>query len=377
MRVAVDVTSLIGARTGIGSFTNEVVTRLPRSGIDVTSFAVTRRGSRALRSQLPDGVGTAQRPMAARPLRFAWRHVDWPRIEFWTGPVDVVHGPNFVVPPARSAAEVVTVHDLTCVRYPELCTSDTLRVPALIRRALDRGAWVHAVSGSVALEVIEYFDADPSRVVAIPNGAPQAVDSATSDLLALQGQAVAGAASYILGLGTIEPRKDFPSLIAAFDRLAESRPELHLVIAGPDGWGAEALTDALARSRYRNRIRRLGWVSDDDRNALLAGAAVFAYPSRYEGFGLPPLEALAHRTPVVATRAGALPEVLGDAAAWADVGDVESLSSAIGSVLDDELLSSSIVTAGLDRLSRYSWDSTVDALVDLYRQAAADRRALP
>jgi glycosyltransferase involved in cell wall biosynthesis len=370
MRIAVDVTSLIGARTGIGSFTNELVTRLPRSDIDVTAFAVTRRGSGALRSQLPGGVETARRPMAARPLRWAWRHVDRPRIEFWTGPVDVVHGPNFVVPPARSAAEVMTVHDLTCVRYPELCTSDTLRVPALIRRALDRGAWVHAVSGSVALEVIEHFDADPSRVVAIPNGAPDAVDAAVCDLLAARGQAVAGAATYLLGLGTIEPRKDFPSLVAAFDRLAESRPDLHLVIAGPDGWGAEALTDALARSRYRSRIRRLGWVSDDDRNALLAGASVFAYPSRYEGFGLPPLEALAHRTPVVATRAGALPEVLGDAAAWAEVGDIESLSTAIASVLDDESISSAIVSAGIERIARYSWDTTVSSLVDLYRQVA-------
>ena len=373
MRVAVDVTSLAGTRTGIGAFTDALITRLPRPGIDVTAFAVSHRGSGALRTMLPAAVKQTTRPMAARPLRWAWRHFDRPHIEFWTGSIDVVHGPNFVVPPARAAAEVVTIHDLTCVRFPELCTPDTLRVPELVRRAMKRGAWIHTVSGSVALEVIEHFGADPSRVVAIPNGAPAPVDATDCERLAARGRVIAGTDRYVLGLGTIEPRKDFPALIAAFDSLAHSRPDLRLVIAGPGGWGAEAVDEAVAAAKHRDRIVRLGWVNDDDRDALLAGAAVFAYPSLYEGFGLPPLEALAHRTPVVATSTGALPEVLGAAAAWADVGNVESLAAAISSVLDDEHLATDIVTAGRNRLARFSWDTTVDSLANLYREAVEDR----
>jgi glycosyltransferase involved in cell wall biosynthesis len=376
MRVAVDVTSLVGTRTGIGAFTDALITRLPRADLNVTAFAVTHRGADAIRPMLPASVKQTTRPMAARPLRWAWRHFERPRIEFWTGTIDVVHGPNFVVPPARSAAEVVTVHDLTCVRFPELCTPDTLRVPELIRRAIKRGAWIHTVSGSVALEVIEHFGADPARVVAIPNGAPAPVDPTDCERLAARGRVIAGSDQYVLGLGTVEPRKDFPALVAAFDAIADSRPDLRLVIAGPDGWGAEAVAKAFASAHHRDRIVRLGWVSDDDRDALLAGAAVFAYPSLYEGFGLPPLEALAHRTPVVATNTGALPEVLGAAAAWADVSNVDSLAEAISSVLDNETLGTDIVTAGLDRLAQFSWDTTVDSLVDLYRQAVEDRRAL-
>lgn len=376
MRVAVDVTSLAGTRTGIGAFTDALITRLPRADLDVTAFAVTQRGADALRPLLPASVKQTTRPMAARPLRWTWRHFERPRIEFWTGAIDVVHGPNFVVPPARSAAEVVTVHDLTCVRFPELCTPDTLRIPELLRRAIRRGAWIHTVSGSVALEVIEHFGADPARVVAIPNGAPTPVDSIGCQRLAARGRAIAGSHEYVLGLGTVEPRKDFPTLVAAFDAIANSKPDLRLVIAGPDGWGTEALAKALATAQHRDRIVRLGWVSDEDRDALLAGASVFAYPSLYEGFGLPPLEALAHRTPVVATATGALPEVLGAAAAWAEVGNVDSLADAISSVLENETLGTEIVTAGLDRLARFSWDTTVDSLVDLYRQAVEDRQTL-
>ena len=133
---------------------------------------------------------------------------------------------------------------------------------------------------------------------------------------AARGAALAGAARYVVAIGTVEPRKDLPGLVRAFDDVVSADPDdpVRLVIAGPDGWGAEALTATLASARHADRIRRLGWVSDDDRAALLRGATVFAYPSRYEGFGLPPLEAMQAGVPVLTTTAGALPEVVGDAA---------------------------------------------------------------
>jgi glycosyltransferase involved in cell wall biosynthesis len=374
LRVAVDTTSLIGARTGVGTFTEELLRRLPgRPDLEVRAFAVTRRGARAMASELPVGVDVARRPMAARPLRWCWRRADLPPVEWWTGLVDVVHGPNFVVPPARRAAEVVTIHDLTCVRFPEMCTADTLQVPGLLERALRRGAWVHTVSSHVAAEVVEAFGADPERVVAIPNGAPSPIAPDRRPGLAARGRGRAGAERYVLALGTLEPRKDIPSLVRAFDALAADDPDLHLVLAGPDGWGADSVTDSIATIAARRRVHRLGWVGGVDREALLAGAAVVAYPSRYEGFGLPPLEALAAGTPVVATTAGALPEVLVDAAQWAPPGDVDALAGALRTVLDDPARAGEIVAAGAGRLAAFSWDRTADALVELYRRSAAAR----
>jgi len=374
LRVALDSTSLIGTRTGVGAFTAELSARLAtRPGLDLTAFAVTRRGAGALAAALPTGVRTVHRPMVARPLRWCWMRADVPAIEWWTGPVDVVHGPNFVVPPARRAAEVVTVHDLTCTRFPEMCTRDVLQVPTLLRRALRRGAWVHTVSEFVAAEVVATFDVDPTRVVAVPNGAPDVVPPADRPALATRGRAVAGTERYVLALGTLEPRKDIPTLVRAFDQLAADDPDLVLVLAGPDGWGADAVTAAIATARHGARVRRLGWVADDDRRALLAGAAVVAYPSRYEGFGLPPLEALAAGTPVVATRAGALPEVLRDAAEWAEVGDAAGVAAALHRVLTEPDRADAIVAAGSGRLAAFSWDRTADDLVALYERAASER----
>jgi glycosyltransferase involved in cell wall biosynthesis len=251
-----------------------------------------------------------------------------------------------------------------------MCTPDVLQVPTLLRRALARGAWVHAVSASVAAEVVDVFGADPDRVVAVPNGAPTPVAPHDLATAAAVGRAAAGADRYVLALGTLEPRKDLPTLVRAFDQVADDDPGLRLVLAGPDGWGAEQVTAAVAGARHGDRVRRLGWVDDRTRQGLLAAADVVAYTSIYEGFGLPPLEALASGTPVVATRAGALPEVLGDAPAWAEPGDPASVAAALRSVLDDPDRATAIVEAGRARVAAYSWDRTAAGIVELYRRAA-------
>ena len=377
LRLAYDATACLGARTGVGVFTEEVLARLgPRDDLDVTAYAVTWSGRGRLGSVVPEGVRVVTRPMAARPLREAWRRADVPPIEWWTGPVDVVHGPNFVVPPARHAARVVTVHDLTPVRFPELCTADTLAYPGLIRRALRGGAWIHTPSQFVADEVVEAFGADPARVVAIPNGVTEIGPDVTGRDAA-EGVRLAGSARYLLAIGTIEPRKDLPWLVDAFDVLAASHRDVSLVVAGPDGWGVADFERAVARAAHRARIVRLGWVGPDQRAALLRGATALAYPSRYEGFGLPPLEAMAAGVPVVATDAGALPEVLGDAADLVPVGAglaptarADALADALARVLDDDAHRARLVTAGRERAATYSWDATTARLVDLYRLAA-------
>jgi len=382
MRLAFDATSLIGARTGVGVFAAELLDRLPgRPELDVVAYGVTWRGRDALADAVPAGIDIVGRPMAARPLRQAWRRADHPCIEHWTGPVDVVHGPNFVVPPTRDAAELVTVHDLTCVRFPELCTADTLEYPDLIRRALRRGATIHTPSSFVAEEIRDAFAVAADRVVVIPNGVRRPADAgAGTD--ASTGRRLAGGDRYLLAVGTVEPRKDLPLLVEAFDLLthddvgspgADGSDDLRLVIAGADGWGADALTAAIDRSPARDRVIRLGWVSEDQRAALLRGAAVAVFPSVYEGFGLPPLDAMATDTPVVATSTGAVPEVVGDAALLVPTGDADALAGAIHRVLSDPELADRLRGRGHDRVSRYDWDDTADRMVDLYRRLGADR----
>lgn len=362
MRVALDGTPLLGARTGVGTVVAGFVGALAdRPDVDAVAYAVTwaRRGE--LPPALPSSVRAASRPFPARIVRELWAHLPEPRIERWTGTVDLVHALNFVAPPARVPV-IVMVHDLTFVRFPELCTPDTLRYPDAIRRALARGAHVHVPSDFVAAEVRDQFGIAADRVTRIYSGlAPTGGGDAAA------GRHRADAERYVLSLGTVEPRKNLPTLVAAFDILASEDPEVRLVVAGPDGWGADAFTEAVARAHHRRRVHRLGWVDSRDRGDLLAGATAFAYPSLYEGFGIPPLEAMAAGTPVVAARAGAIPEIVGDAAELVDPHDVDALATALARVLDDSAHRSRLVTLGAERAARFTWSQAADEAVALYR----------
>jgi glycosyltransferase involved in cell wall biosynthesis len=366
LRVAIDAVPLLDTRTGVGRFVDETMRRFSKDpGLEVVAYGWPLGGKGDLEAVLPPGVGVARLPMAGPPLRAAWRRFDVPPIELWTGGIDVVHGPNFVVPPAWRAAEVVTVHDLTVLKHPELCTADTLEFPPLLRRALRRGACVHTVSRFVGDEVIEMLGVPSDRVVVIPNGVTAAPAGDPT-----RGRALATSDHYVLAVGTVEPRKGLPTLVAAFDQVAAAHDDVKLVIAGPDGWGADQLRAAIRRSAHRDRVVRLGWVSDPDRNALLRGASVFAYPSVYEGFGLPPLEAMSAEVPVVTTKAGGIPEVVGDAALVVEPDDTEALAGALSSVLGDADLATDLRRRGLKNIDRFSWDRTATELASLYRRLA-------
>jgi glycosyltransferase involved in cell wall biosynthesis len=186
-----------------------------------------------------------------------------------------------------------------------------------------------------------------------------------------QGRPSPAGRPYILGLGTTEPRKDFPGLVRAFDLLASRHADLELRLAGPVGWAEHEVLEAVVASPHQGRIHRLGWV--DDVVGLVAGAEVFAYPSLYEGFGLPPLEAMALGVPVVATSSGALPEITGDAALLVPARDPEALAGAMAQVIEDSALRERLVQAGRRRVEHFSWARSAEALVALYRDVAASR----
>ncbi len=372
LRVALDATPLIGRRTGVGMFCHGAIDALAeRDDLDVSGFAVSWRRRRFAHAALPTGVGTDQRAMPARPLHLAWRHLDGPPVEWFVGDCDVVHGTNFVVPPTRRAGRVVTIHDLTVVHYPELCDGPTLAYPSLIRRALRAGAFVHTPSAFVAAEVCEAFGAPSERVRAVHSGIPER--------RAPEGGAVpigllpSGTARFILSLATAEPRKDLPALVVAFDHLAAERSDVALVLAGQAGWGEAQLAEAVARSPFAERIVRPGWLDEATVAALLDAASVLAYPSRYEGFGFPPLEAMARGVPVVATGAGALPEILGDGAELVPVGDVSALAAALAEVLDSNARAEALVAAGLRRAGQFSWADCAEGLCALYHDVSAER----
>jgi glycosyltransferase involved in cell wall biosynthesis len=363
--VAMDATPLLGVRTGVGeSVAGFMAAVATDPDLDVVGYALSATAGDALGEQLPASVRAGRRiPIPAGALLRTWVRFDHPAVELWSGPVDVVHGTNFVVPPSRKAARLVTVHDLTPVRFPELCSPTSLRYPDLIRRAIRGGASIHTVSHSVAEDVIDHFHIERDRVYVIHNGlAPLPPPLRRED----------AEPPYMLAIGTVEPRKGLTDLVAAFDRIADSLPDIHLKIAGPPGWGEEALAAAFRSARHRERIRRIGW--SDDRSSLIAGARLLAYPSLYEGFGLPPLEAMSLGVPVVATTAGAIPEVVGDAAALVAPRDVPALAEALLMVAEDATTRERLIALGAERVRLFSWQRAGQQLAQLYRTLPGVRR---
>jgi glycosyltransferase involved in cell wall biosynthesis len=261
---------------------------------------------------------------------------------------------------------VVTVYDLTALRFPELCSPASLGYPDQVRAAVGRGAWVHVLARAIGDEVVERLGVPAERVRVVASGVDPVVGGD-----AAAGRSRAGFDRYVLALGTVEPRKGLPLLVRAFDRLAAGRPDLGLVVAGPDGWGTESFAGAVALARHGDRVKRLGWVDGATRADLLAGAAVLAVPSVYEGFGYPALEAMSAGTPVVASAAGSLPEVVGDAGVLVPPGDVDALTEALAGVVDGG--PGEWPARGLANVARFGWDACASGLVALYGDAIACR----
>lgn len=365
IQVVIDASPLVDPPTGVGRFTQRMITGLlQHDDIEVRTTAVSARGLSDVRGRIDAAVDFDPIALPARPVRRIWTLLDHPRIDRWIGDHDVLHA-NFAVPPSRGVP-VSTVHDLTPLRFPDLRGPFTDTWMAIVRRAIARGGWIHTVSDFVREEVLEHFQIEPERVRTVANGFDR-----TRGGDPVRGRELAGSDRFVIFVGTIEPRKGLVDLLGAFDALAADDSDLRLVLVGGDGWNIEPFEAALDRTMHRERIVRTGYVDDRSRQDLLAAATVMAYPSRYEGFGLPPLEAMDAGVPVVAAKAGAVPEVVGDAAVLVEVGDVDGLTGALEEVLRDEGRAAELVRRGRIRAESFSWQRSADGIADLYRAVVA------
>ncbi|HWL38266.1 MAG TPA: glycosyltransferase family 1 protein [Frankiaceae bacterium] len=311
MRVGIDATPLLGTRTGVGTYVAALLDAFLDLDVTPVLTAFTWRGVEAL----PDHWPHAQRRFSARALQAVWSRVDWPPAEWLSGPVDVFHGTNFVLPPTRRARGVVTIHDLTYDHSAHAVTPASLRYQTLVPRALARGAVVTTPSEAVAEEVRDRYGLAPDRVVPTRLGV-------AGDWYGTHPRPEGLPGEYVLFVGNREPRKNLPVLLEAMRRLPDAPP---LVLVGPPGWGPAVDTSGAITP---------GYLSGEALRSAVAHASVFAFPSRYEGFGLPPLEALATGTPVVASDIPVLREVLGGHASYAPVDDADAFAAAIGAALD-------------------------------------------
>jgi glycosyltransferase involved in cell wall biosynthesis len=351
MKVAYDVGPLLDPPTGVGRYTRELGRALEARAVELVRYAVALRGS-------SDGIAARWR-VPARVAQSAWRRLGWPSLEALVGAVDLVHATNFVLPSVARTPGVVTVHDLSFFRDDTFPGGERLRelVPWSARRA----AAVLVPSRAIAGEVEARLEVPRERIHVTHEGVSPVFFGATP--LADAALARLGISRpYAVAVGTLEPRKNLARLLQAWSDVADSLRMWTLVLAGPPGWGPQLPPAA--------GVVPIGWVGDATLPGLLAGAEVFCYPSLYEGFGLPPLEAMACDCPVIASRAASMPEVCGDAALYCDPDRPDTVAANIRLLMTDPALRTKLITSGTERARLFSWEGSASKLLEIAQRKA-------
>jgi glycosyltransferase involved in cell wall biosynthesis len=374
MRVAINAIPLVGPMTGIGNYTWHLAREMASLLPEAPWLFYGREWSRELRLP-PAPVAAAARRKLGMVLPLAHHAARWWQQRHFTPGarargVELYHEPNYLAY-RFDGPMVVTVHDLSWIRYPQLHPPDRVRtMNDVMPGVVERARHVIVDSEFVRAEVLSHFGVDPARVTATPLGvssdfAPRAAAQTREALDALglrHGE-------YFLAVGTLEPRKNLASVVGAFSRLSPAaRRACPLVIAGMSGWGRDRVPAMLAGMLDAGEARMLGYVEQAQLPSLYSGSRLFLYPSLYEGFGLPPLEAMACGAAVVASNAASLPEVIGDAGLLVEALDEPAITRAMERSLQDEAWRDGLGHLGRQRAAGFTWQRCAEQTLDIYRK---------
>ncbi len=374
MRIAIDYTAAIRQGAGIGSYVRYLVAALLAQDSD-DRFTLLTSGQATSERPFPTGENVRGRSIFVpdRYLNILWYrwHVPLPATIF-SGPADIYHGPDFVLPPlGRRVRKVVTIHDLAFLEHPEYA------VPALaaylqkvVPEAIASADVVATVSHEVSRTLIAHFQTPAEKLTVIPNGvAPHFRRITDPILLNATRHKFALKHPLVLAVGTMEPRKNHLGLIKAFYQAQQKKhgPAM-LAIAGGPGWLYEDTRKLVEELRLEKKVRFLGRVSDLELVTLYSMTDVFAFPSFFEGFGVPPLEAMACGAPVITSNTSSLPEVAEDAALLVDPTNTEELASAISRLLEDAQLREDLRQRGYERAEQFSWAASAQKMLAVYHR---------
>jgi alpha-1,3-rhamnosyl/mannosyltransferase len=374
MRVAFNATALLSPLTGIGQYGFQLAKNLATlPGLDLDYFYGAFWDNN-LKDDGVTGSAAAALPWLRRHIPYSYELRRWVqnnRFARYAKPsrFDLYHEPN-ILPLRFDGPTVVTVHDLSWIRYPE--THPVERVRAMNRyfeAGLEQASAVITDAQSVKQELLETFGLSPDFVTAIPLGvdATFAPQDAAQSRYARDKHGLAHG-RYFLAVGTLEPRKNLSTALLAYQQLpADLRAQYPLVLIGMKGWHTSALERQMAPLLQAGQVRQLGYVSRADLVSLMAGARALIYPSVYEGFGLPPLEAMACATPVICSNASSLPEVVGDAGIMVDAMDDVALSLAMRRLADDEACWLELKHRSLRRAQQFTWAACADKTLAVYQ----------
>ena len=359
MRIAIDTQSTVGKPTGIGQYTAKLLAALRRTAPDHEYTEIS----------------WGKDPVMRLHNRLWWQQVQVPR-RAHAECADILHVPGFDAPAWNPCPTVLTCHDLIGALFPQ-------NLPPVARFYWSRWLpwslrWADAIladSEATRRDILRLTPVQDNRITVAPLAVDKlfqptdiAAQSACRALYGLPEQ-------FVLYVGTFEPRKGIDTLIDAFALLAPRYPETHLVLAGKKGWYWESMLQAIETLGLQDRVHVTGYVADADLPALYAAAQVFAFPSRYEGFGLPILEAMACGTPVVCANTSSLPEVCGDDALTVPPDAPAALADALAALLSNPALAADLRARGLTRAGQFTWDRTAELTLQVYEEVASRRKS--
>jgi glycosyltransferase involved in cell wall biosynthesis len=375
LKVAVNAMCLWRPITGIGQYTLNIAREWARMGMPRAEYFYGVGWSPLAGPRQAQAMGAIKRIVKAifpRPYGVATALLQR-SFDARSGPFDVYWEPNFLAYRYDGCPLVAVVHDLSHVRYPQMHPSQRVRdLDERLPATLERAAHILTDSHFQRQEIIDCFGVAPERVTAVHLGVSESFHprDAAQCRAALDAHGLTYR-GYLLAVGTLEPRKNLDMVLRAYACLPQAlRERLPLAIAGVTGWNTETLQPQLRALARSGSIRRLGFVSDEDLPVLYSAARVFVYPSLYEGFGLPPLEAMASGVPVIASNVSSLPEVVGDAGVQIEPSDEGALCEAIRALHDDPDAWQRRSQAGLERARLFTWGRTATSVAEVLASAA-------
>lgn len=367
LRIGIDYTAAARETAGIGRYARELIHAILR--VDAHNTYVLMAGSAGLgdawiaeKASLRDLIPVDRLTIQSIPLTDDWLARLWQRLrlpipaEMITGGVDLFYSPNFVLPPLLPRTRsLLTIHDLSFMRYPETFPHQLQAyLEKVVPRSIDRATHIISDSEATRQDLMELFNVEPTKITTLHLGVSRDFTPVPTqdERKILRERYHIGDRPYILAVGTVQPRKNYVRLMEALDPIA-ARIHSDLVIVGRPAWLSEPIVKEAEKRAF---VHLLGFLDDGDLPALYRQAALLAFPSLYEGFGLPPLEAMACGTPVIASSASSVPEAVGEAGLLVDPLDVHAWTLAIRKVFEDTTLREDLITKGLAHSTHFTWE---------------------
>ncbi|MFH1369566.1 MAG: glycosyltransferase family 1 protein [Elusimicrobiota bacterium] len=370
MRIGINARYIQKQATGIENYLSQIISNLKR--IDSKNEYVLFFGSD---KPVPGGfpsdnfaVDVPKFKTNSQLKRLFWEHFYLPSA-ITRNKIDVFHEPSFIAPMFKKCPTVITIHDLAFIIHPECFTfKNVLYFKAMMKRSIESSDYVIAVSESTKNDIINRFKVSPEKVKMIHSGVNEyfhRIEDKKAIKPVLEKYGITR--DFILNVSLISPRKNLLNLLKSFKLMREKKSvDYQLVITGAKGWLYEDIFKAVSDLSLQKDVVFTGYVSDSELLCLYNSAKIFAYPSVYEGFGFPALEAMACGCPVVASNTSSLPEICGDAALLVEPADLDELSDALYRMLTDSKLREDMIKRGFVRITKFSWRNTAKETLSLY-----------